>query len=62
KYISSRRIGLPVYYPMENPPGIFQVQAIPATFIFNEKGDLVKRIDGGENYDTREYRNLFNDN
>ena len=59
RYISSRKIALPVYYPMENPPGLFQVQAIPATFIFNEKGELVKRIDGGENYNTREYRNLF---
>ena len=62
KYISSRKIALPIYYPMENPPALFQVQAIPATFIFNEKGELVKRIDGGENYDTREYRNLFNNN
>lgn len=61
-YIASRKIGLPIYYPVENPPALFQVQAIPATFIFNERGELVKRIDGGENYDTKEYRNLFNNN
>jgi thiol-disulfide isomerase/thioredoxin len=59
KYISSKRINLPIYHPTENPPALFQVQGIPATFIFNENGDLVKRIDGGENYNTKEYRQLF---
>ena len=59
KYISSKKITLPIYYPMENPPALFQVQGIPATFIFNENGELVKRVDGGENYDTKEYKNLF---
>jgi thiol-disulfide isomerase/thioredoxin len=59
KYMSSRKINLPIYYPTENPPALFQVQGIPATFIFNENGDLVKRVDGGENYDTKEYKALF---
>jgi thiol-disulfide isomerase/thioredoxin len=59
KYISSKKINLPIYYPTENPPALFQVQGIPATFIFNENGDLVKRVDGGENYDTKEYKDLF---
>jgi thiol-disulfide isomerase/thioredoxin len=59
KYVSSKKISLPIYYPTENPPALFQVQGIPATFIFNENGELVKRIDGGENYDSKEYKALF---
>lgn len=59
KYVSSKGLKLPIYYPNENPPALFNVQAIPATFIFNENGELVKRIDGGENYDTKEYKALF---
>jgi thiol-disulfide isomerase/thioredoxin len=59
KYISSKGLQLPVYYPTENPPPLFAVQGIPATFIFNEHGELVKRIDGSENYDTGEYKKLL---
>ena len=59
KYVSSQKLKLPIYYPAERLPALFQVQGIPATFIFNESGELVKRVDGGENYDTKEYRTLF---
>ena len=59
KYVSSKGIKLPVYYPAENPPALFNVQGIPATFIFNENGELLKRIDGGENYNTKEYKALL---
>lgn len=59
KYVSSKGLKLPIYYPTENPPAIFNVQGIPATFIFNQNGELIKRIDGSENYDTGEYRTLL---
>jgi thiol-disulfide isomerase/thioredoxin len=59
KYVSSKKLNLPIYYPAENPPALFNVQGIPATFIFDEKGELIKRIDGSENYDTREYKALL---
>lgn len=59
KYVSSKKLKLPIYYPTENPPALFNVQGIPATFIFNENGELIKQIEGMENYDTREYRTLF---
>jgi thiol-disulfide isomerase/thioredoxin len=59
KYVSSQKLKLPIFYPAERLPALFQVQGIPATFIFNETGELVKRVDGGENYDTKEYRTLF---
>jgi thiol-disulfide isomerase/thioredoxin len=58
-YVSSKRLKLPIYYPAENPPVLFNVQGIPATFIFNESGELIKRIDGSENYDTKEFKTLL---
>lgn len=59
KYVSSKKLKLPIYYPTENPPALFNVQGIPATFIFNEKGELIKQIEGMENFDKEEYRTLF---
>jgi len=59
KYVSSKGLKLPIYYPAENPPALFNVQGIPATFIFNENGELIKRIEGSENYNTKEYKTLL---
>ncbi|GAC1425748.1 MAG: hypothetical protein NVSMB67_27760 [Flavisolibacter sp.] len=51
---------LPIFYPRENLPALFNTGAIPATFIFNEKGELIKEIEGGDDYNTDEYRKLLN--
>jgi len=59
KYVSSQKLKLPIYYPAEKLPLLFQVQGIPATFIFDETGQLIKRVDGGENYDTKEYKTML---
>jgi thiol-disulfide isomerase/thioredoxin len=59
KYVSSKKLHLPIYYPVENPPALFSVQGIPATFIFNENGELIKRVDGSEDYNTKEYKTLL---
>jgi thiol-disulfide isomerase/thioredoxin len=59
KYVSSKRLKLPIYYPTENPPALFNVQGIPVTFIFNEKGELVKQIEGMEDYNNKEYKALL---
>jgi len=59
KYVSSQKLKLPIYYPAERLPLLFQVQGIPATFIFDETGQLIKRVDGGENYDTKEYKSML---
>ena len=59
KYVSAKKLKLPIYYPAENPPSLFNVQGIPATFIFNESGELVKKIEGSENYDTKEYKTIL---
>lgn len=59
KFAASKKMHLPFYYPAETLPDLFNVQAIPTTFIFNENGELVKRIDGGEDYNTKEYKSLL---
>lgn len=58
-FVQQKKLDLPIYYPGENLPELFNVQGIPVTFIFNEKGELIRRIDGGEKYDTDKYRQLL---
>lgn len=59
-YVSTAKLQLPIYYPVENLPALFNIQGIPTTFIFNEAGALIKRVDGGDWYDTDAYRTLLN--
>ncbi len=60
KFAEKLKMKTPVFYPAENLPAIFNVQGIPVTFIFDEKGNLITQIDGGANYDTEKYLSLFN--
>lgn len=59
KFIQKNSPSLPVYFPAEQPPAIFNVDGIPATFIFNERGELIKQNLGAEDYDTDAYRQLL---
>lgn len=59
QFVNSQKIALPIYYPAENLPDLFNVQGIPSTFIFDESGKLVHRVDGGDNYDTEAYQSLL---
>lgn len=59
KFIRRRKLSLPIYYPAENLPALFKVQGIPSTFIFNESGELIQRIDGADNYHSDAYRKLL---
>lgn len=58
-YKSNQAFALPMYYPGGNLPSLFQVEGIPATFVFNEKGELMKRFEGSMNYDTDEFLKLL---
>lgn len=59
KYIAKQKLDLPVYYPAQNLPQLFNVPGIPATFIFNERGELIKHVEGGDDYNTTAYRSLL---
>jgi thiol-disulfide isomerase/thioredoxin len=59
KYMQSKGLNLPIYYPNDNLPDLFNVRGIPATFIFNEKGELIKQHEGADDYNTDAYRQLL---
>ena len=59
QFAKKRNMQLPVYYPAEGLPAMFKTDGIPATFIFNEKGELVKQNNGADDYDTEEYMQLM---
>ncbi len=59
KYMRRKKIDLPAYYPAEGLPPLFKVEGIPATFIFNGKGKLIKAVLGGDEYDTSTYTALL---
>ena len=60
KYVIDNNLELPVYYPKTTDlPELFNVRGIPATFIFNEQGQLIKSTEGADNYDTDAYRQLL---
>lgn len=58
-FAKRQQLSLPIYYPTENLPALFNVRAIPTTFLFDEKGNLFQRVDGGDDYDTEAYRQLL---
>ena len=60
KYVKDNNLDLPVYYPKTTDlPELFNVRGIPATFIFNEQGQLIKSMEGADDYDTDAYRQLL---
>ncbi len=59
QFALKNKLQLPVFYPAEGLPGIFKTDGIPATFIFNEKGELIKANIGAEDYNTNEYVQLL---
>jgi thiol-disulfide isomerase/thioredoxin len=59
RFAKAHNLHTPVYYPAEGLPAIFKTDGIPATFIFNEKGELIKANMGAEDYNTEEYVRLL---
>lgn len=60
EFAKTNKMQLPVFAPAENLPAMFNTDGIPATFIFNEKGELIKANTGGDDYDTAGYLQLLN--
>lgn len=60
-YMKSNVPLLPVFYPAGKLPPMFEVEGIPATFIFDEAGKLIKKIEGSDNYNTAEYYKLLSE-
>jgi len=58
-WLNGQSLEVPAYYPESKLPKLFDVQGIPATFIFDESGKLIKKVEGAEDYDVESYRKLF---
>jgi thiol-disulfide isomerase/thioredoxin len=58
-FADTTQLRLPFFYPSDKLPILFNVETIPSTFIFNEKGEIIKRVEGSEDYNTDAYRSLF---
>lgn len=50
---------LPIFYPAEDLPKLFDVQSIPNTFIFDENGVLVQQVEGGDDYNQDVYKRML---
>lgn len=59
-YAANNKMKIPVYYPTGNLPQLFNVEGIPTTFIFNEKGEIIYEHTGGLDYDTKEFAEMLN--
>jgi thiol-disulfide isomerase/thioredoxin len=58
-YASKNKMTLPVYYPAENLPPLFNVEGIPTTFIFDEQGKLIHQQVGSVDYNTTKYLTML---
>ena len=59
KFAKSENLSVPIYYPAEKLPALFNIDGIPATFIFNEDGILEMQNNGADDYDTEEYLHIL---
>lgn len=59
KFAKKENLKVPIYYPAEKLPALFKTDGIPATFIFNEKGEMVMQKNGADDYSTEEYLQLM---
>lgn len=55
----SSKTSLPLYFPASSTPAILQTNVLPATYIFDENGKLIKKNEGADDYDTDAYRQLL---
>jgi thiol-disulfide isomerase/thioredoxin len=58
-FVKRKKMALPIFYPAQALPNLFNVQSIPTTFIFDQNGKLIRDVTGADNYDTEEYRKLL---
>ncbi len=58
-FLKENQLSLPVYFPGQQLPALFNTDGIPATFIFNENGELTKQNNGADDYDTDEYLQIL---
>jgi thiol-disulfide isomerase/thioredoxin len=59
KYIEKYKYTFPVYRPSGSLTEQLDIPYIPATFIINKEGQIVRKEVGGMNYDTQKFRKFL---
>jgi thiol-disulfide isomerase/thioredoxin len=60
QFAAKTKLDIPIYYPAGNLPALFNVESIPVTFIFDEKGELIHRQEGAADYNTNQFIEMLN--
>ena len=60
QFAAKTNLDIPIYYPAGNLPALFNVESIPVTFIFDEKGKLIHRQEGAADYNTNQFIEMLN--
>jgi len=58
-FLEKHGYDLPVFYPGTPAPEVFNVKALPTTFIISREGNIVARKTGASNWDSRATDRLF---
>ncbi|WP_276132456.1 TlpA family protein disulfide reductase [Polluticoccus soli] len=58
-YVQKKEYTVPVYFPSGPLPELLNVRSIPATFLFDRKGALVKTVEGMGYFNTQKYVDLL---
>ncbi|MDR0228105.1 MAG: TlpA family protein disulfide reductase [Flavobacteriaceae bacterium] len=59
-FMDKKGFDLPVYIPGGNIPSTYLGTSIPTTVIFDKKGNMIQRIVGGVDYDSKEVEEFMN--
>ncbi|MDR2224173.1 MAG: TlpA family protein disulfide reductase [Flavobacteriaceae bacterium] len=59
-FMDKKGLSLPVYIPSGAIPSTYLGTSIPTTVIFDKKGNMIQRIVGGVDYDSKEVEEFMN--
>jgi len=59
QFVKDKKYTLPVYYPAQELPQLFNVEGIPTTFIFDANGKIIHQQVGMGDYTSPEIRQLL---
>lgn len=59
QFVKDKKYTLPIYYPAQELPALFNVEGIPTTFIFDENGKIIHQQTGMGDYTSPEIKQLL---
>ena len=58
-FLEKRKMHIPVYYPLENPPSQLSANSIPTTFIINKQGEIVVKKTGAADWNSGQIHKIL---